>query len=491
MDALSVTAVKSTAFTFCTKIKGGRNMEMQSTWLMEKIRQQKAVIGVIGLGYVGLPLAIAFAKAGFTVYGFDVDTEKIKTLKAGKSYVIDSKDEDVAAIVESGHFKPTADFSGIRLLDAVSICVPTPLNKSHEPDMSYIISAVNDIKKNMHTDFLITLESTTYPGTTEELIEKELAAEGYAVGEDYFLCFSPERIDPGNAVFHTGNTPKVLGGTTASCTEHGVFLYQQIVEQIVPVSCPKVAEMTKLLENTFRSINIAFINEMAMMSDKLGIDIWETIEAADTKPFGFMKFSPGPGIGGHCIPLDPMYLSWKARASNFYSKFIEIAQETNKGMPNYVISKVSEALNLRSRSIRGSRILILGMAYKPDIDDVRESPGLEIYELLKGYGAILDYNDPYARSFKDKNGDKVESVELDYAHIGAYDCILLLTKHSDYDYRIIGEKAKMIVDTRNAFEHQSNVVKLGAPTNNAEKNFIVKTAVIHRKGYFRTYQIRK
>ncbi|MEH6962218.1 nucleotide sugar dehydrogenase [Priestia megaterium] len=438
--------------------------------LLEKIKTKSLHVGIIGLGYVGLPLAIEFALAGFKVYGIDINKNKIQDLREKKSYIIDVSEEKLSNVIESGNFIPTSDYSVIQDLDAISICVPTPLTKSQEPDMSYIMSTVSNIKNNMHEGLLITLESTTYPGTTEELIEKELELAGYNVGENYFLCFSPERVDPGNEKYNTKNTPKVIGGTTTNCTNLGETLYGTVIDNIVPVSSTKVAEMSKLLENTFRSINIAFINEMALLCDKLNIDIWETIDAANTKPFGFMKFTPGPGIGGHCIPLDPMYLSWKAKESNFYSHFIELAQETNKKMPEYVYRKVSESLNEHGKSIKGSKILILGMAYKPDIDDLRESPGLEIYELLKAGGGVVEYNDPHATSFKDKNGQKVLSIDLTYEAISLYDCVVLITNHKVYDLENVHNNSKLIVDTRNALKNLKNSNKVFTLGLGNEKN---------------------
>ncbi|MEK5364675.1 nucleotide sugar dehydrogenase [Bacillus sp. FSL R5-0654] len=431
--------------------------------LREKIKNRNARVGVIGLGYVGLPLAVELSKSDYIVYGIDLDNKKIDQLLNGDSYIMDISNEEIKYITKYFKFTPTSNFEIIKDLDAVSICVPTPLTKSQDPDISYIIAVMNELKKYMHKGLLITLESTTYPGTTEELIEQELNNQGYIVGEDYFLCFSPERIDPGNTCYNTRNTPKVLGGTTRKCTKLGVELYSSFIDTIVPVSSPKVAEMSKLLENTFRSINIAFINEMAMLSDKLGIDIWETIDAANTKPFGFMKFTPGPGIGGHCIPLDPMFLAWKAKSSNFFSRFIEAAQEINKHMPEYVYNKVSYALNTHQKPIMGSRVLLLGMAYKPDIDDLRESPGLEIYELLRNGGANVEYNDPHAHSFTDKYGEKIVSVKLEYSRLAEYDCIILITNHKAYDNNILFNYSKLIVDTRNAFKEfdDPKIVKIG------------------------------
>jgi UDP-N-acetyl-D-glucosamine dehydrogenase len=432
--------------------------------LKSKIQNYEAKVGVIGLGYTGLPLSIELAKAGYQVFGLDIDKSKIIRLLASDSYIGDVNWSDLDKVIKNGKFNPTSDFSIIEELDVVSICVPTPLTKSQEPDMSYIISAVEQIKEYMHKGLLIILESTTYPGTTEELIENELAKMEYRVGEDYFLCFSPERIDPGNKQYNIKNTPKVIGGTTPKCKELGVALYSNVIDKLVTVSSLKVAEMSKLLENTFRSINIAFINEMAMLCDRLGIDIWETIEAASSKPFGYMRFTPGPGIGGHCIPLDPMYLSWKAKSSNFYSRFIELAQEVNKNMPSYVLSKVGEALNNISKSISGSKILILGMAYKPDVDDLRESPSLEIYELLQRNGASVQFNDPHAKRFLDKEGNYVSSIDLNYNDLMLYDCILLLTNHKAYNYSEIAKNSKLIIDTRNAFQgmNHSKIIRIGA-----------------------------
>ncbi|PFR90089.1 UDP-N-acetyl-D-glucosamine dehydrogenase [Bacillus cereus] len=432
--------------------------------LKEKIANRSAKVGVVGLGYVGLPLAVELSNSGYDVYGIDLDNEKIKQLKNNQSYIIDVSHEQIKFVNEVRQFTPQSDFEIVKNLDAVSICVPTPLTKSQEPDMRFIVAVMEEVKRYMHKGLLIILESTTYPGTTEELIEEELNKLGYIVGEDYFLCFSPERVDPGNQSYNTKNTPKVLGGTTEQCTALGYALYSNFIDTVVPVSSPKVAEMSKLLENTFRSINIAFINEMAMLCDKLGIDIWETVEAANTKPFGFMKFTPGPGIGGHCIPLDPMYLSWKAKGHNFFSRFIETAQEVNKHMPEYVYNKASYALNNHQKSIRGSKVLLLGMAYKSNIDDLRESPGLEIYELLRDGGANVEYNDPHANTFQDKYDETITSVELNYSELEKYDCIILITDHSMYDSNKIVQNSKLIVDTRNAFRdfEDEKIVTLGA-----------------------------
>jgi UDP-N-acetyl-D-glucosamine dehydrogenase len=431
--------------------------------LKQKIADKTAKIGVIGLGYVGLPLAVETIKSGYTVYGIDLHVGKVESLRAGVSYVQDVSDDTVRECMNTNRFHPTADYSVIGQLDAVSICVPTPLSPNQDPDTSYIINVVNQLKTYMKQGMLITLESTTYPGTTEELIQWELEKLGYQVGADFFLCYSPERVDPGNRKYSTYNTPKVIGGTTDKCVELGKLLYSNLVQTVVPVSSPKVAEMSKLLENTFRSVNIAFMNEMALMCDKMGIDVWEVIKAASTKPFGFMPFYPGPGIGGHCIPLDPMYLSWKAKGFRFHSQFIDIAQSINDSMPEYVLHKTVQVLNLYAKSTNNSRILILGMAYKPDIDDLRESPGLEIYELFVKNGAKVDYYDPYARQFVNKAGAVVESIHYDLEKFRSYDCMVLITNHSCFDYKELADLGVAIIDTRNAFDgvEGSHIFKLG------------------------------
>ncbi|EOQ11113.1 nucleotide sugar dehydrogenase [Bacillus cereus] len=433
--------------------------------LLKKIEKKEALVGVVGLGYVGLPLALELASGGFQVVGLDVDADKIQRLQNGDSYILDISSRKLKDVLRAKKFIPSTNFHMLQQLDVISICVPTPLTPSHTPDMSYVLSAVKQIKEHMHEGILIILESTTYPGTTEELIEKELDSLGYKVGIDYYLCFSPERVDPGNKIYNIKNTPKVLGGTTDKCTKLGTEFYKTVMDTVYPVSSPKVAEMSKLLENTFRSMNIAFINEMSLLCEKLDIDIWETIDAAATKPFGFMKFTPGPGIGGHCIPLDPMYLSWKAKEANFYSKFIELAQETNKKMPEHVLAKVILALNEQGKSIRGARILMLGMAYKPDINDVRESPALEIYHLIKEHGGAIKYNDPLANTFQDRNKDIVYSVPLNYADMKSYDCIVITTHHSQYNIDEILKYAKIIIDTRNACGNYKNhkIFRLGSP----------------------------
>jgi len=433
--------------------------------LKQKIESKTAKVGVIGLGYVGLPLAMEMAKSGFTVVGIDLDVRKVEALLAGKSYIQDVPDEVIQTSLSTQRFFPTTDYKVLNDLDAVSICVPTPLSENQDPDTSYIKGVVSHLKNHKKKNVLITLESTTYPGTTEELIQWEYEKLGMKVGEDFFLCFSPERVDPGNHAFNTHNTPKVIGGTTSKCLELGTLLYSNIVETVVTVSSPKVAEMSKLLENTFRSVNIAFINEMALMCDKMGIDVWEVIKAASTKPFGYMPFYPGPGIGGHCIPLDPMYLSWKAKGFRFHSKFIELAQSINDNMPEYVISKTAQVLNIYQKSINNSKILILGMAYKPDIDDLRESPGLHIYELFQESGASVDYYDPHAKSFIDKRGNIVHSIPYSLERMAGYDCMVLVTNHKAFNCQEIADLGVAVIDTRNAFNgiDYPHIYKLGAP----------------------------
>ncbi len=431
--------------------------------LQQKIQRKTARVGVIGLGYVGLPLAVETIKSGYTVIGIDLHGGKIESLKRGESYVQDISNETLQECLATNRFFPTTDYSVIEELDAISICVPTPLSPNQDPDTSYITNVVEQIKKFMKRGMLITLESTTYPGTTEELIQREFEKLGYRAGIDFFLCYSPERVDPGNHKYSTYNTPKVIGGTTERCMELGTLLYGSLVKTVVPVSSPKVAEMSKLLENTFRSVNIAFMNEMAMMCDRMGINVWEVIKAASTKPFGFMPFYPGPGIGGHCIPLDPMYLSWKAKGFRFHSQFIEIAQSINDNMPDYVRNKTAQVLNIYAKAINSSRILILGMAYKPEVDDLRESPGLEIYELFTNSGATVDYYDPYAQSFVNKKGEIVHSIANDYEAFKTYDCMVLITNHQCFAYQELADLGVAIIDTRNAFEGitNPNVYRIG------------------------------
>ncbi|MBM7572973.1 nucleotide sugar dehydrogenase [Aquibacillus albus] len=444
--------------------------------LSQKIEMKKANIGVIGMGYVGLPLAVEMVRVGFSVCGIDLNEGKIKSLKEGNSYINDISDQDLQECLDTNRFFPTNNYAIVKELDAISICVPTPLSENQDPDTSYITSVIESIKPYMKKGILVTLESTTYPGTTEELILKEFKRMGYEPGSDIFLCYSPERVDPGNQSFHTNNVPKVMGGITEKCNQVGELLYSNYIEKVVPVSSPKVAEMSKLLENTFRSVNIAFVNEIAMMCERMDIDVWEVIDAAATKPFGFMKFQPGPGIGGHCIPLDPMYLSWKAKGFRFYSKFIDLAQSINNNMPDVVVGKTSQALNIYGKSINSSRILILGMAYKPNISDLRESPGLYLYELYKENGAEVDYYDPHAHSFIDDDGFIIHSISYSKDQLKQYDCLVLVTNHSDFDYDELANLGVPIVDTRNAFKDydQPHIHKLGTTSkvNKKQNEFI-------------------
>ncbi|MDD3926873.1 MAG: nucleotide sugar dehydrogenase [bacterium] len=430
--------------------------------LEERINYRQAVVGVIGMGYVGLPLALGFISAGFRVTGLETDDNKVSALNSGKSYVKDVSDAELKEALATGCFSAAADSSILAQADAVIICVPTPLSKTKEPDLRYIESATAEIKKYLHPGMLIVLESTTFPGTTDELILSELEETGLKAGQDFFLCFSPERVDPGNSQFNTANTPKVIGGVTPRCGELAEALYGSFVSNVVRVSSTRVAEMVKLLENTFRSINIGMVNELALMCDRMGIDIWEVIEAAATKPFGFMKFQPGPGIGGHCIPLDPAYLSWKAKSYDFHTKFIALAMDINENMPRYTVSKIADALNLHKKCLNGARILLLGMAYKKDINDPRESPSQAVYYLLKEKGALVEYNDPFVPEVL-LAGKIIASVPLD--GLRHYDCVLLCTAHSCYDYAGIAAEADLIVDTRNAFagiRNNGHIVKIGA-----------------------------
>ncbi len=428
--------------------------------LREKIKNKKARVGVLGLGYVGLPLAVEFAKAGFDVVGIDVLQGKVDQFNAGHSYIKDVPDSAFAPLVKSGKLRATTDFSVIRTLDTIDICVPTPLRKTKDPDMSFVVAATEAIAQYLHPGLLVMLESTTYPGTTDELLLPRLSASGLRVGEDFFLCFSPERVDPGNPKFQTANIPKVVGGITAACTETGALFYQQALETVVPVSSTRVAEMVKLLENTFRMINIGLVNELALMSSRMGIDVWEVIDAAATKPFGFMPFYPGPGLGGHCIPIDPFYLSWKSKEAGIEARFIELAGHINGRMPEFVVEKIQNALNDASKAVRGSKIHLLGIAYKRDIDDVRESPALDIMLLLLRLGAQVTYSDPFV-SKVDLNGEMVDSQEM-LASVAESDCVVIVTDHSGLDYAKVIELSKVIVDTRNALKgfRSSKIVRL-------------------------------
>jgi UDP-N-acetyl-D-glucosamine dehydrogenase len=428
--------------------------------LEQKIRDRTARVGVVGLGYVGLPLAVEFAKAGFAVTGVDLDKTKAERLNSGDSYVQDVPGAVLAPLVAAGRLRATTDFAAVAGLDTINICVPTPLRKTKDPDMSYIVSACQEIARHMHPGMLLILESTTYPGTTDELLLPMFTRPGMRVGEEFFLCFSPERVDPGNAMFQTSNIPKVVGGVTKACTGMGAMFYAQALEKVIPVSSTQVAEMVKLLENTFRMINIAMVNEMALMCGRMGINVWEVIDAAATKPFGFMPFYPGPGLGGHCIPIDPFYLSWKTKQAGIEARFIELAGYINGQMPQFVVDKVQNALNDHGKPLRGSRIHIMGVAYKRDVDDVRESPALDIILLLEKRGARLTYSDPHVPVLK-TDGVELCGEAADEAAAKA-DCVLIVTDHSAFDYAKLLAKARLIVDTRNAMKgiESAKIVRL-------------------------------
>ncbi|HZB25207.1 MAG TPA: nucleotide sugar dehydrogenase [Vicinamibacterales bacterium] len=435
--------------------------------LREKIETRRARTGVVGLGYVGLPLAVELAKAGFHATGIDLDERKIQAIEEGRSYIPDVSTSDVAALRKAGKLDATTDFSVVRQLDTINICVPTPLRKTKDPDMSYIVSAVESIAKHLHPGMLIVLESTTYPGTTDEVVQPLLEATGLKAGRDFFIAFSPERVDPGNPTFQTHNVPKVVGGLTPDCSRLAAALYSSAIETIVPVSSTRVAEMVKLLENTFRAVNIGLVNELALMCDRMNIDVWEVVDAAKTKPFGFMAFYPGPGLGGHCIPIDPFYLSWKAKQSGFDPRFIELAGHINGGMPHYVVDKIADALNTKRKAINGSKILLLGVAYKRDIDDMRESPALDVMGLLHTKGARVDYADPYVPEVHGREWSgrvDVRAVELTPGTAARYDCAVIVTDHKAFDYEAIVAESDLVVDTRNAIKRpHPNVFRLGAP----------------------------
>ena len=425
--------------------------------LYNKIKNKEARIGVIGLGYVGLPLAVEFAKTGFNVTGIEVDNKKIEAINNGDNYIPDIDDSLFLDLVNKKRLQATNDTSIIAKLDAISICVPTPLSKVNEPDVSYIIDAVNAIKTYLHKNLLIILESTTYPGTTREVILSTMEESGLIVGEDYFLCFSPERIDPGNKNYTISNTPKIIGGITTECTAAGNLLYNQIVKDVVPVSSPETAEMVKLLENTFRSINIGLANEVAIMCEKLGIDVWEVIEAANTKPYGFMKFTPGPGLGGHCIPIDPLYLSWKMKNLNYNPKFIDLASKINSSMPEHVIETLIEALETNQKKLENSKILLVGMAYKKDIDDIRESPSLDILFLLNKHKSKVEYFDPYISNFVFNKREYTSVHNINSDMLEKFDAVIILTDHSNIDYELIKNHSSLIIDTRNVYPLNNDI----------------------------------
>ncbi len=420
--------------------------------LLSKIESRTAVIGVVGLGYVGLPLAVEKAKAGYTVIGFDVQQKRVDMVNDGVNYIGDVVDEELKQIIKSGKLSATVDYSRISEVDAVAICVPTPLDKYQQPDTTYVEASGREIAKFIHPNMLVVLESTTYPGTTEEVLQPILESTGLKVGKDFYLAYSPERVDPGNKKFNTKNTPKVVGGVTAECTTVAAAMYRGVLEgDIHEVTSPKVAEMEKILENTFRNINIGLANEMAILCHKMGIDLWEVIEAAKTKPYGFMAFYPGPGLGGHCIPIDPYYLTWKAREYNYHTRLIEVAGEINNEMPNFVVDRSMKILNRYKKSLSGAKVLVLGVAYKRDIDDFRESPVMEIIKLLENYEADFELVDPHISSFR-LDGKHYETVELTDEKLKEADLVLITTDHTAFDYQQIGEVSAAIFDTRNAMK---------------------------------------
>ncbi len=429
--------------------------------------QDIVTFGVIGLGYVGLPLSVEAGRSGLKVIGFDVNEEVVAGVNAGRSHIQDLTDADVGSLREQGLLEATTDMSRLAECDAVSICVPTPLSKTRDPDVSYIIAASEAVAAALRPGQLIVLESTTYPGTTREVMQPTLERTGLVAGEDFHLCFSPERVDPGNETWTTKNTPKVIGGLTAACSDAGAAFYERFIDTVVRVSSTEAAELTKILENTFRAVNIALVNELAIIADLLGVDVWEVIDAAATKPFGFMRFTPGPGLGGHCIPVDPHYLAWKMRTLNYKTRFIDLASEINAEMPIFVVDKVREVLNRKQRAVNGSRIVLLGVAYKRDVDDVRESPALDVLRLLESDGADVVYHDPYVPEWRE-DGVIRQSQALTDELLSNADAVVILTDHTDFDYAWILETAKALVDTRHA------VVKAGALPDNGVGSWILK-----------------
>jgi len=419
--------------------------------LMDKISRRTAVVGVVGMGYVGLPLAVEASLAGFPVIGVDVNPQVVDRINRGVSHIGDVPSAQLAPLVGDGKLRATCDYAELAAADCVSIAVPTPLRKTKEPDVSFITAAMDALLPHLHAGMLVVLESTTYPGTTEELVAARIAGRGLRVGSDIFVAFSPERVDPGNPVWNTKNTPKVVGGVTKDCGDVAEACYRTVVDTVHKVATAREAETVKLLENTFRAVNIGLVNEFLLMCNRLNIDVWNVIEAAATKPFGFMPFTPGPGIGGHCIPLDPMYLSWKAKSVDFYNRFIELATDINGNMPRFVLARLADLLNDREKSIRGSRLLILGMAYKKNVDDLRESPGLEVFRLLEEKGARVDYADPHAASFRADASRTVAAVGISGEALKTYDAALLITDHDAFDYAHIAKHVRLILDCRNAF----------------------------------------
>ena len=422
---------------------------MNMMTLKDKIRDRSARVGVIGLGYVGLPLASEFSRSGFDVTGFDIDAAKVNDINAGRSYILDVRGEDIAASVREGRFRATTDMAHLRDMDAIDICVPTPLRKTKDPDLSYVVQAVDGVKRQLRPGQLVILESTTYPGTTDEVVQPALEEGGLKAGVDFYLAFSPERVDPGNPTYKTKSIPKVVGGVNRLSTELACDLYRSIIETVVPVSSTQVAEMVKLLENTFRAVNIGLVNEIALMAHRMNIDVWEVIDAASTKPFGFMPFYPGPGLGGHCIPIDPFYLSWKARQNGFECRFIELAGHVNASMPAYVVERIGEALNTVRKAINGSKVHLFGIAYKKDVSDIRESPALDILELLHRRGAAVSYTDPYVPKLQ--HGD-VSLCSVPEDQSDGVDCAVICTNHRAFDYEAIVARYPLIVDTRNALK---------------------------------------
>jgi UDP-N-acetyl-D-glucosamine dehydrogenase len=422
--------------------------------LIAKAERREILFGIVGLGYVGLPLAVELARAGYRVLGFDVNADVVEGLNRGRSHVKDVSNAQLKEAMEGGRFSSTTDMARLAEPDAISICVPTPLSKFKDPDVSFIVAATDAVKKRLRRGQAIILESTTYPGTTREIMLPALASTGLKVGQDFFLAFSPERVDPGNSNYGTRNTPKVVGGITADCLAVAVALYKPAIDTLVPVSTTEAAELVKLLENTFRSVNIGMVNEMAIVCDKLGVNVWEVIEAAATKPFGFMKFLPGPGLGGHCIPIDPHYLAWKMRGLNYKTRFIDLAGELNTEMPLFWVRKLSEALNGQGKAVQGASVLVLGVAYKRNIEDIRESPALDIIRLLEGQGARVSYFDPHVPRFRE-DGQEFRSVELTPEVVAAADCVIVVTDHSAVDYRMIKRHARLVVDTRNAIPKEA------------------------------------
>lgn len=445
----------------------------KATSLYQRIAERTARVGVIGLGYVGLPLAIEFGNAGFTVVGIDVDPRKCDTLNAGLSDIQDVPDSAVNTLVDLGRFRAVPDLRDAGDLDTINICVPTPLRKTRDPDLSYIVAAAQAVKDHLRPGMLVVLESTTYPGTTEEVVQAILEETGLEAGYDFFLAFSPERVDPGNEKWNTKNVPKVVGGLTSDCAELAAALYSSSINEVVRVQSPRAAEMVKLLENTFRAINIGLVNELALMCDRMGIDVWEVIDAAATKPFGFMPFYPGPGLGGHCIPIDPFYLSWKVKEVGFEARFIELAGQVNAAMPHHVLEKITDALNNRCKAVKGAKVLVLGVAYKSDVNDVRESPALDVIALLLRKGANVIYHDPFVPHIDAERwtgGLHMDSIPYSLDEVSSADCVVVLTDHAVFNYDEIVDHAPVIVDTRNAIKKPaSNVVKIGAPYPDSAK----------------------